>query len=486
MYTNKGWIGKLLLALLIGSGLGFPFSAKASNGDASTQTDRLFSNVTQIEAGQFGGFAVKEDGTAWGWGGYKEAEGQYAATTAFTPIKLPIDNVLQISKGDRFSLYLKKDGTVWSAGANEHGQLGNGQQSSKISSEPAQIKGLTDIKAVSAGGYHSLAIDRDGKLWAWGGNDQGQLGLDSLENVFRPVQIEGLPSIVAIAAGDMGSIALGNGGEIWSWGHKKYIANAPDEVRKPVRLPGTGEFAAIADDGVRGVALSYNGTVWTWSNYSFDESNEQLIPVQIPGLSDIVAISTHTAVKSDGTVWQWMSDDKNGYAVTQVQGIEGAVKAVDGQQHHYVLLKDGHVMSWGQNFFGNTGIGILDEWIYTPQFITNSITIRLNGKEIDMATSPLIVNQVTYVPLRGIFEKMDVKLKWDVPTRSVIATKGETSIILNSVTGQTTVNGTVIPSDQKPISLRGSMMVPLRLIGETMGAGVKWDSKAYSVNIEYR
>ncbi|WP_239614518.1 RCC1 domain-containing protein [Cohnella mopanensis] len=483
MEINNGWSWKHVLALIaaILVGLGFPFSS-AKGSDLSTQANRLFSNVKQVEAGQFGGFAVKEDGSAWAWGTYKDANVYYATTSAFSPIKLSIDNVKQISRGDRFYLLLKKDGTVWSVGANEHGQLGNGTQNDTIVHDPVQVKGLSDIKAVSAGSYHSLAIDGTGKVWAWGGNDQGQLGIDSRENAVKPVQIDGLPSILAIEAGQKGSIALGNGGEIWSWGLKKEVTNGPDEVRKPAQIKGNGEFVAIADADDRGVALSHDGTVWTWNNYSFDKSADLLNPIQVTGLKDIISISAYSAVKSDGTVWQWQQNGK-GSSYKQVQGIERAIKVSDTWQHHFALLEDGHVLSWGDNYFGNTGLGLLDQRIDSPQAIKNSIGIFVDGQATDMVTPPLIVNQVTYVPLRGIFEKLGVTVKWDVPSRSVIATKGETTIVLNSVTGQTTVNDKVIPSEQKPLTIRGSTMVPLRLIGETMGATVKWDPEAYAVNI---
>ncbi|QJD82622.1 stalk domain-containing protein [Cohnella herbarum] len=485
MEVSKTWSWKMILVLIVAflAEWGFPWSSNASGKELSTPSNKLFSNVTQIEAGQFDGFAVKEDGSAWAWGAYNASKVYYANSSAFSPVKLPIEQVKQISRGDRFYLVLKKDGTVWASGANEHGQLGNGVQNDNISLEPIQVKGLSGIKAISAGSTHGLAIDEEGKVWAWGGNDQGQLGIDSRNNALLPVKVEGLPPIVALDAGQFGSIALDNGGVIWSWGIKKYTANATDEVRPPARLTGNGEFAAVADAGDKGVALSFNGTVWTWSNYSPDQSTVLLQPVQVKDLSDIISISSYSAVKSDGTVWQWQND-QNGGTYKQVSGIEKAAKVSDAWSHHFALLEDGRVMSWGQNFFGNTGLGVIDERIETPQPIPNPIRIVLNGEEVTMPVPPIVVNQSTYVPLRGVFEKIGVKVKWDVPTRSVMASKGDTTIVLNSVTGETSVNGKVIPSDQKPISLRGSMMVPLRVIGETIGAKVDWEPATYSITIE--
>jgi hypothetical protein len=96
----------------------------------------------------------------------------------------------------------------------------------------------------------------------------------------------------------------------------------------------------------------------------------------------------------------------------------------------------------------------------------------------------MVLNGVAYVSLRGVFEKMGLTAKWDVPTRSVIASNGGTTIILDSITGVTSVNGKAILSDRKPIALRGSVMVPLRLIGETIGVDVDWEPESYSITIE--
>src|SRR4051812_111278 len=65
-------------------------------------------------------------------------------------------------------------GTVWAQGQNDHGQLGDG--TTTVRGAPAQVGGLGDVAAISAGRYHSLALMADGTVWAWGDNSVGQLG----------------------------------------------------------------------------------------------------------------------------------------------------------------------------------------------------------------------------------------------------------------------------------------------------------------------
>lgn len=65
---------------------------------------------------------------------------------------------------------------------------------------PVQVSGLHDIVAVSAGGEHNLALKSDGTVWAWGANDDGQLGDGTRRNRLEPIQISSLSKIVAVLA----------------------------------------------------------------------------------------------------------------------------------------------------------------------------------------------------------------------------------------------------------------------------------------------
>lgn len=72
-----------------------------------------------------------------------------------------------------------RDGSGWARGDNERGQLGNA--STANSDVPVRVRvpaGVTFVK-VNSGGSTSFAIDSAGRLWAWGGNDNGQLGTGS-------------------------------------------------------------------------------------------------------------------------------------------------------------------------------------------------------------------------------------------------------------------------------------------------------------------
>ena len=74
--------------------------------------------------------------------------------------------------------------------------------------------------AVSAGGWHNLALKADGTVWAWGENTQGQLGVPaSTPRSDLAVKVAGLKGIVAVAAGRKHSLALKDDGTVWAWGY---------------------------------------------------------------------------------------------------------------------------------------------------------------------------------------------------------------------------------------------------------------------------
>ena len=96
----------------------------------------------------------------------------------------------QISAGSQHTLALDNQGNLWAWGSNNSGELGLGDFGSGTNRQtPVQVNmasginggidpfGGNTITQISAGDYHSLAIDNQGNIWAWGWNGNGQLGL---------------------------------------------------------------------------------------------------------------------------------------------------------------------------------------------------------------------------------------------------------------------------------------------------------------------
>ncbi len=95
---------------------------------------------------------------------------------------------------------------MWAWGGNGFGQLGDGTNTSR--STAVQVQGLSNVSAIAAGDYHSLALGSDGSVWVWGNNGAGQLGDGTVSMRIVPVMLSGLPPMKAIAGGGSHSVAV--------------------------------------------------------------------------------------------------------------------------------------------------------------------------------------------------------------------------------------------------------------------------------------
>jgi alpha-tubulin suppressor-like RCC1 family protein len=134
---------------------------------------------------------VAQDGTLWGCG--RNTGGELADNTAInrsSPVQSGINTTWTKVFCGYFSSYgLKSDGTLWSWGYNYEGQLGHYTNVGGYVSSPVQVIGnivYDDIKT-----YWKWVSVRDvnGKMWVWGANSYGQLGMSNTDSISSPTQM---------------------------------------------------------------------------------------------------------------------------------------------------------------------------------------------------------------------------------------------------------------------------------------------------------
>jgi alpha-tubulin suppressor-like RCC1 family protein len=329
---------------------------------------------------------LKPDGTVWGWGDNHYGQLGNGFFWTFGNPNPPyssswvqaqnLSNVVAIS-GTSHSLALHSDGKVWAWGMNNYGQVGNGNESYS-QSIPVQINHLTDVIAIAAGYYHSLAIQKNGTVWGWGHNNKGQLGDGTTTNQNIPVLAKNLTNVVSISAGVDHSMALRSDGTVWTWGYNNSgqlgYTNTEFQII-PRKVNNLNQVIAITAGFAHCLALKSDGTVWAWgrnTDYQLgnDNTSNQSDPIQVQGLSDIQSIESgafhNFAIKNDGTVLAWGSHineitgnsiivEDNSFQPVPVQNLENiiAVSAGDYNQN-LALTKDGYLWIWG--FSGEDGM----------------------------------------------------------------------------------------------------------------------------------
>jgi alpha-tubulin suppressor-like RCC1 family protein len=226
-----------------------------------------------------------------------------------------LQDCIAVASGSHHSLALKRDGTVWAWGENHYGQLGNSPV--PFHKFPIQVP-ITDVIDIAAGYLHSLAIRKDGTVWAWGLNIRGQLGNKEANAKFShiPVQVmmsDGCPltNVKAIAGGGLHSMALKNDGTVCTWGMDISSKNNTEDY-KLVPFPDGTVIVNIATGAVHSLAVDSNGIVWGWGGHEHGQLGigadlcEKYPALQI-GFTDAIAVAVGTVhsliLKRDGTVW---------------------------------------------------------------------------------------------------------------------------------------------------------------------------------------
>lgn len=111
------------------------------------------------------------------------------------------------------------------------------------------------------------------------------------------------------------------------------------------------------------------------------------------------------------------------------------------------------------------------------------VSVFVDGNRLNFDQPPVMVGGRTLVPLRGIFEALGATVVWDAPTRTVRAQRDTTNIELMLGSTRATVNGQLVTLDVPAQSVGGRTMVPLRFIGEALGADVEWRAATRTVLI---
>ena len=122
-----------------------------------------------------------------------------------------------VVKGWNYAMALRADGKVFVWGDDTLGQLGLGRAA--MATTPQVVPGLNigpnaSVARLAAGDTHTLALKSDGTVWAWGGNYAGQLGDGSTIGRPAPVHSSGLANVVALAAAGPRSVAVKSDGSV--------------------------------------------------------------------------------------------------------------------------------------------------------------------------------------------------------------------------------------------------------------------------------
>mmetsp|Transcript_7790 Transcript_7790/g.9391 ORF Transcript_7790/g.9391 Transcript_7790/m.9391 type:complete len:132 (-) Transcript_7790:698-1093(-) len=126
-------------------------------------------------------------------------------------LKGNISKVIKVSAWGEFSMALKQDGSVYTWGANARGRTGH-PEDVKMIDRPTKVAALKNIVEISAGYWHSLALDNRGKIFSAGNNKDGELGREGASSGFAEVASPEGVTFAQIFAGFSVSFAIDTAG----------------------------------------------------------------------------------------------------------------------------------------------------------------------------------------------------------------------------------------------------------------------------------
>lgn len=324
--------------------------------------------------------------------------------------------IISLANGEKHTLALASDGTVYAWGSGKYGQLGNGtfyNVADSPSGEPTPVlvegalKGV-EVRAIAAGANHSMAIDWDGNVYTWGYGLDGQLGdgifhKHSPYGVATPIKLEFTPRIRAIAAGRRHSLALDVNNNVYAWGHGREGQLGTSTglyTNKPILVKGISNVTEIAAGANHSLAIvGDERTVYAWGYNSHGQLgnnsfNNSAVPVQVLFLSGVKAIAGgawHSlAIGSDDKAYAWghgavgQLGDGNYYEMpgwstpVQVKNLSGVKAVAGGTWHSLAIGSDYLIYAWGDGYHGVLGInhGLGTKNRYSP--------IPVNVSSIDL------------------------------------------------------------------------------------------------------
>jgi len=291
--------------------------------------------------------------------------------------------------------------TLVAWGANSHGQLGLGtvsEQEGVPVEVPVGELSTGNVAIIVGGGGHTLLADKEGRLYATGWNNAGQLGLGHKEEVYSFTQVDLKIRVAQLAAGWDFSFVISDSGFVYASGSNSFGQlgvgdTSLKSVEKFVQVIGLREIKSISAGLRHAGCVDKAGKVYMWGAGSKgqlglgDKRRIQWDPIEVPNLLQnaidiscgqyFTLILTHVGVIGFG-------DNKFGQVVSGgpsffLEAVESLNEIADRLScgwTHSLTFREGRVKTWGRNNYFQLGRVDSDE-----TEVVSSISKALSGSE---------------------------------------------------------------------------------------------------------
>ena len=339
-----------------------------------------------------------------------------------------------------------QDGSVYTYGLNTNGQLGQGN-SNQPYTLPTLVPGLSNVKAVTCGANFTVVLTASGAAFAMGGNDRGQLGDGTVVDRWSPTLVvnPSAPSspITAVSAGLNHTLfACGSNGTVFGYGNNAVgqLGNAAinpinaTALQVAVPFPAATTYASsnavmqIDAGASHSVLCLYNGSAYVFGQNNYCQLG---LPATTAFVSTPTAISSATPIVGAAAGWfhtlyatysgaiyaaglNTFGQCGTGSTASPVLAFTLAVAGTAGAsnqqpilaagQNHSLLLKtDGSIWTFGDNQYGQCGLGTSSSTVLTPSRLLMQYSAPATGYGIAAGAnhSAFLLNNDATVPQKN-------------------------------------------------------------------------------------
>ena len=229
--------------------------------------------------------------------------------------------------GQYHTITLSNDGLVHSFGKNQEGALGLGHFNNI--SLPTPIPKLPKIKLISCGLYFTFCVDYEGLVWSFGANNFGQLGTGNKTNFNVPQKLQDIPPVLSVSCGESHTLMITNDENLWSCGGNDFgqLCHGDTERRSKLQKTSFPDISKISAGKHHSLFQNNKREIFSCG---FNEHGECGL-----GHFDSLQITPSLILNAPSNI----------------------VEFVCGYCQSLFLDSEGNVFSFGDNKFGQLGLG---------------------------------------------------------------------------------------------------------------------------------
>jgi alpha-tubulin suppressor-like RCC1 family protein len=259
---------------------------------------------------------------------------------------------------------------LYAWGVNDQGQLGLSNRTYR--SSPVQVGTDANWSKISVNEFNSIGLKSDGTLWTWGANFSGQLGLNDTNNRSSPTQIGTDTNWSDVCQGKAYSMAIRTNNTLWLWGSGSYGVlgnNNTTEKSSPTQLGSLSNWSKLPEQHCNNFwhAIKTDGTLWACGREIFGTLGNGSVAFSNENKSSPVQVGSDTN-------WNKVFGTDKGFATHAIKtngtlwgwGNRSSVIGLNGAGGNYILVP--------------TQVGSLTTWDRVACGYLHTLMLRTDGR----------------------------------------------------------------------------------------------------------